>query len=867
MYEDLKSLIEMRDFTISEAFTIAPRIARTKPIPDYLFASPVGNHIKDQATEGGELWFHQALGLEKLGSGSDVVVATSTASGKSLIFRSYAFHKLLSERSGRVLVFYPLKALAADQLGGWVSMAKALGLGDEVIGRIDGSVPFQERDSILAKCQIILMTPDVCHAWMLSRLSTPVVKTFVRQLSLLVMDEAHTLEGVFGSNVAYLLRRLYAVRRYLLKDNSEQRRLQYVAATATIANPQTLLESMTGVRPDLVGQEDDGSPHSETFCAHLVSPPGQEMAIARSIHTALAKSDSEGGFITFVDSRKGVEMLAQSSQSELSDTSETGDGVIMPYRAGYGAEDRRRIEIDLRKGRLRGVVTTSALEMGIDLPHLVVGLNVGVPNSRKSYRQRLGRVGRRSEGAFLVVAPFDAFTGFGMTFREYHASSVEPSYQYLDNRFMQFAHARCLLEELGQLGAPESLPRPKSWPNNFPTVFEAARPGGHRPPEFDPIAQLGGDTPQRGYPLRNVGEVNFKIAISEQGESFGEVNESQALRECYPGASYLHLARTYEVAAWHTNTFMPFIRVKPCSPRRRTTPRITTWVNAGITPADVLEGNLIRGENGFLAECHMLVTEKVNGYMEEPAGVYRDYKELRQSNPNMRARMRNFRTSGVVLSIGEEWFKSGDIKHLVVDRLTAIFAREFSIIPQDIGTAASNISIRTLDGAALRGNCVVVFDQTYGSLRLTERWFREFRDLLARLEKAAEVDAAEGEMMLQYTVPKLKAATEHWERADVGLMDKAIAADGSTRMQVFTPGSRVCIREKGALASDVEVVQPTVMDGSLMYQVKAPAKFVGGAPVKRWVAAEYVEPSAEGDAWEYGWWESETETFEDIPEA
>ena len=269
-------------------------------------------------------------------------------------------------------------------------MAKALGLGDQVIGRIDGSVPFQERDSILAKCQIILMTPDVCHAWMLSRLSTPVVKTFVRQLSLLVMDEAHTLEGVFGSNVAYLLRRLYAVRRYLLKDNSEQRRLQYVAATATIANPQTLLESMTGVRPDLVGQEDDGSPHSETFCAHLVSPPGQEMAIARSIHTALAKSDSEGGFITFVDSRKGVEMLAQSSQSELSDTSETGDGVIMPYRAGYGAEDRRRIEIDLRKGRLRGVVTTSALEMGIDLPHLVVGLNVGVPNSRKSYRQRLG---------------------------------------------------------------------------------------------------------------------------------------------------------------------------------------------------------------------------------------------------------------------------------------------------------------------------------------------------------------------------------------------------------------------------------------------------------------------------------------------
>ena len=133
---------------------------------------------------------------------------------------------------------------------------------------------------------------------------------------------------------------------------------------------------------------------------------------------------------------------------------------MKPYRSGYEARDRSNIEHAPREGHLRGVVSTSALELGIDIPHFAVGLNIGVPVTRKSFRQRLGRVGRQRPGSFAVVAEPYAFARYGSTLAEYYAKSVEPSYLCLRNRFMQFAHARCLAEELEMVGVTgrEALP-------------------------------------------------------------------------------------------------------------------------------------------------------------------------------------------------------------------------------------------------------------------------------------------------------------------------------------------------------------------------------------------------------------------------
>lgn len=863
MYETLKKMLTSGAYSVVESFELPGRAAAFRSTPRFLFESAVGHYLEREVARGSGLWRHQARAMELLGEGRNVVIPTGTASGKSLIFRAVAFHDVMTDADARVLVFYPLKALASDQLRGWRAMASDLGLPDNVIGRIDGSIrDMKKRDAVLESSRIILMTPDVCHAWLMSRLSMPTVKQFLRRVSLIVMDEAHTLEGVFGSNFAFLIRRLLVARQWLAKEASQDRALKCVAATATIANPQELLRSVTGSEFEVVDESLDGSPRASRICAHLAAPPGEELQLARALQAELLRNSRSGGFITFIDSRKAVESLARFSQEELAEL--LGDGCVMPYRAGYDAQDREEIERRLQSGELRGVVSTSALELGIDLPHLTVGLNVGVPPTRKSYRQRLGRIGRASAGAFVVVAPPNAFTGFGTSFREYHDMSVEESYLYLDNRFMQFAHSRCLIDELDALGAGSSLPASVNWPSGLGEIFAAAKPGGDRPPEFDAIAQLGGDSPQRSYPLRNVGEISFRIAQGENADPLGEANESQALRECYPGGVYLHMARAWEVIAWYMNAYRPYIKVKPTSPKRQTRPRIRTWINAGVTRDDLLDQHFLISDRGFLAECQMQITEKVEGYTEVSSGKYLSYQELRQRNPNLRPRMRNFRTSGVVLSIDEPWFRETDNKTQIADRLTAIFAREYSILPQDVGAAATNISVRSMDGGGLRGDCMVVFDQTYGSLRLTERLFLNFGHLLDRLEASADAEKGAAREQLRAFVGRLKSTYAEFVPPDAGSWEtSAVAPQGL--MQVFAPGSIVCLREKGKMATDVRVIQPTMMEGRMLYQVELVPKHGRPQSGKRWVAAEFLEPSATADEWTYAWWNAVTQEFEDSP--
>ncbi|WP_421794115.1 DEAD/DEAH box helicase [Hydrocarboniphaga effusa] len=858
MLERFKQLIASNQYTVKESFSLPSRVASFSAIPEYLSSTGISAYLAKSLGGNARLWNHQALALRHFGDGKNVVVATGTASGKSTIFRSAAFHTVRSSASARVVVFYPLKALAADQMRGWESMAIDLGMPVGTVVRIDGSVDLQARDGLLEHGRIIVMTPDVCQAWMMARLSIPVVRNFVRDLSLIILDEAHTMEGVFGSNFAFLLRRILAARAYASGSSAEERPLRFIAATATIANPAAQLKALTGFDCEVVGEDADGSQQSERFCAHIVAPAGEEMNVARSLQVDLLKGSKLGAFITFVDSRKGVEVLARASEMSLRD--ELGDDSVMPYRAGYDVKDREDIERRLRSGTLRGVVSTSALELGIDLPHLTVGINVGVPSSRKAYRQRLGRVGRAGDGAFIVVAGATAFTSFGTPFREYHDLSVEESYLYLDNRFMQYAHARCIVDEVEALGAPASLPASTNWPEGFKEVFAMAKPGGSRPPEFDAIAQLAGDTPQRSYPLRNVGEVSFRITQGDGSDSFGEANQLQALRECYPGGTYLHRGRAFEVVTWNTSAFgPPFIKVKPGSPRRSTSPRITTWINAGLTSVDLLDGRYVVSEGGFLAECQMQITEKVEGYTENPPGEYRAYKDLRQKNPNLKSRQRNFRTTGVLISVKDAWFRKKGLKEFLADRLTAIFVREHSIGLQDIGCSATNISVRTLDGGGPRSDCIAIYDQTYGSLRLTERLFLQFGALLGRLRAGLEAEGATDHL-------DSVVSFQEWFAGLVAAQPQSHAEsdemDFSRYVRVFRPGSKVCMRDKGQMTSEVEILDVTLMENSgLMYQVKSSPRFPTSAPVKRWVPASYIEPSAESTEWEYGAWDTDTQEY------
>jgi len=246
------------------------------------------------------------------------------------------------------------------------------------------------------------------------------------------------------------------------------RDFQVIATTATIHDPATHLRSLTGLEFDVIGPKDDGSPQQPRSLLHVGVPDGEAIPLARQIHLDLMASPAAGTMITFIDSRKAVEAFASSVKSALShsDDSETVEPVedefldeqrppmpsvrevsglsedrVAPYRAGLEDVDRDDIQRRLDEGSLQAIVSTSALELGIDIRHLRVGLNIGLPQTRKSFRQRIGRIARSSPGAFLIIAEREAFRTFGTTLGEYYESSVEPSYLYLDNRFMQFAQS------------------------------------------------------------------------------------------------------------------------------------------------------------------------------------------------------------------------------------------------------------------------------------------------------------------------------------------------------------------------------------------------------------------------------------------
>ena len=738
-------------------------------------------------------------------------------------------------------------------------MAKTLGLGEEVVGRIDGTVRVAERGEILKQAQVVIMTPDVCQAWMMSSLALPVVKDFVGLLTIMVMDEAHTLESVFGSNFAFLIRRLESARNEIARGKGNGEPLQMIAATATIANPDEHLQRLTGSEFIVIDHDADGSRRYERLVAHVACPESEGLAVARHLQEQVLTQGQKGAFITFMDSRKGVEALAMATEEDIEDLYE--HPAVNSYRAGFEASERREIELSLRSGKLRGVVSTSALELGIDFPSLTVGFNLGVPPTRKAYRQRLGRVGRSSAGAFVVIGTPGEFRQYGTSFKEYHDQSVEPSYLYLNNRFMQFAHGRCFSEERDALAAKASLPIDIEWPDGFEQAYWGARPGGNPPRKFDVIAQLGGDNPHRGYPLRNIGEQSFEIKQGDSADSKGDVTLSQALRECYPGATYYHNMQSYHVTGWRTGTSQqPYIWVKKFPFRRATRPRITTWLNSAITASDVLDGHLLKGEDGFLSECQMLITEQVQGFTDSSDKFY-SYLELQQTDPNMKSKSRRFRTTGVILHIDHDWFGSNELRHHFSQLLRDVFAHRCSISPQDIGSISTNIAVHDGTGQTKTRRCVAVFDQTYGSLRFTEQLYAEFEAVLEQILKAISLEnGSESEFVA--AVKRIGEVVCNFKSTNPFDVISEDAPSGY--IQVFAEGSRVLYREKGSQYGEVTIIEPVIIGDKMMYRVEGRSS--QGLAMKVFVPSDLVEASADGDAWELKWWNRETQTYQDPPD-
>jgi DEAD/DEAH box helicase domain-containing protein len=489
------------------------------------------------------LYSHQAEVLAAAGEGN-VVVTSGTASGKSLSFNLPVLGDVCGDAHARALYLYPTKALAQDQ----ARKLSELGLGELRHAIYDGDTPREDRPGIRRRSNLVLTNPDMLNAGVL-----PHHKgwgDFLAGLRWVVVDEAHTYRGVFGSHVANVLRRL---RRVASLYGSQPR---FVLASATIANPDELAERLVGAPFRLI--DSDGAPRAGRRIAlwnpPVIDPKTMTRRSALSEAAELVAGLVADGLrtICFLRSRRGVELIQRFVRMRLSDRGRDDLAErIAPYRAGYTPQQRREIEARLGSGELRAVIATDALELGIDIGELDASVCVTFPGTVASLRQMWGRAGRRSEGLALYVAGDDALDQFFCRHPdEFLERPVEAAILDHENERIQMAHTLAAAYEV-PLGGAEPAPGSGDdeilgdrWRERADALVGAGRLRRSADGRYLP---RGPGYPAGEISLRSASPDSVAIVEAGSGEMLGNVEAERAFSTVHPGAVYLHLGRAYEV--------------------------------------------------------------------------------------------------------------------------------------------------------------------------------------------------------------------------------------------------------------------------------------------------------------------------------
>lgn len=388
------------DDPVTHVEHIPRRTARGAPWPEWT-PSALVNAL--QAAGVAQPWAHQVAAAETAHSGRSVVLATGTASGKSLAYQLPVLSDLIADNRATALYLSPTKALAADQL----RALAALDIPDIRPASYDGDTPVEERTWVRAHSRFVLTNPDMIHRGILP--GHQAWATFLRRLRYVVIDECHSYRGVFGSHVSLVLRRL---RRVCARYKAEP---VFILASATVADPAESASQLVGVPVEAV--TDDASPRGEMTFA-LWEPAlgplhGENNAPVRRTATAEAAGlladlvISDARTLAFVRSRRGAEVVATSARRALSESAPELVPRVAAYRAGYLREDRRALEAALSSGELLGVASTNALELGVDISGLDAVLLTGYPGTLASLWQQAGRAGRDGQGALAIFIARD----------------------------------------------------------------------------------------------------------------------------------------------------------------------------------------------------------------------------------------------------------------------------------------------------------------------------------------------------------------------------------------------------------------------------------------------------------------------------
>ncbi|MGH3374082.1 MAG: DEAD/DEAH box helicase [Actinoallomurus sp.] len=515
-----------------------------------------------------EPWEHQARAAELAHSGTSVIVATGTASGKSLAYLMPAIEAVLS--GGSVLYLSPTKALAADQL----RSLRGLKLAQLRAATFDGDTPSEDRTWVRQYANYVLTNPDMLHRTVLPGHAR--WAPYLRRLRYVIVDEAHGYRGVFGSHVAQILRRL---RRVCARYGASP---VFILASATASSPGAAAGRLTGVQVAEVG--DDASPRGATSFA-LWEPPltelrGEHNAPVRRTATAEAADlladlvVEDVQTLAFVRSRRGAEAVALGAKRALAEVSPSLPSQVAAYRAGFLPEERRALEKALRSRSLVGLASTNALELGVDVSGLDSVIICGWPGTRASLWQQAGRAGRSGQDALAVLIARDDPLD---TYLVHHPSAifgtpVEATVLDPDNPYVLAPHLCAAAAELPL--TEKDLPM--FGPSAEDVLPDLVRRGmlRHRPAGwYWTKRERASDLAD----IRGAGGPPVQVVEEATGRLLGTVDEASAHTTVHEGAVYLHQGESYVVRILHLDDSVAL--VEAAEPDYSTTARDVTDIS------------------------------------------------------------------------------------------------------------------------------------------------------------------------------------------------------------------------------------------------------------------------------------------------
>ena len=494
-----------------------------------------------------QLYSHQAEAINNLYDGSNVIISTSTSSGKSLIYQIPMLHELEQDSNARGMYIFPTKALAQDQRRSMKELLRFMpGLENVVVDTFDGDTPVADRNVIREKGRIIFTNPDMLHITILPQEDK--WRTFLQNLRFVVVDELHVYNGLFGSHVAFIMRRL---RRICAAVGN--RHVKFVSCSATVANPEEHMRTIFGLT-NIKVIDFDGSPsgRKEFLCWNTPfkdpkdpsSGRGDAMAETARLFCQLILRGIR--VIAFCRVRKQCEVLITAVRNEATILERPDVAArIMGYRGGYAPEDRRKIEKEMFDGKLMGIVATNALELGIDIGSLDAVITVGFPYTIANLRQQSGRAGRRNKDSLSVLVG-DCFPTDQFYMENPDEIFTKPNCELqvdLQNMLVLEGHVQCAAFEMpirphedklyfGKQLAEIAEERMIKDPLGFYHCNERFRP-----------------QPSKCVAIRDTEDGHFAVIDTTNGRNvvLEEVEPSRAFFTIYEGGIFLHQGYTYLV--------------------------------------------------------------------------------------------------------------------------------------------------------------------------------------------------------------------------------------------------------------------------------------------------------------------------------